>query len=82
VSAEQHVNNHRIRSAMHIHESRVEEQLVFAMLTDYDEAITFGDPEPLHQRLVEGIGEAALLFGREATGRGAPSHLRALVAGS
>lgn len=67
--SEQHGNNHRIRPAMHIHESRVKEQLVFAMLTDHDEAITFGDPEPLHQRLVEGIGEGALLFGREATGR-------------
>ena len=44
-------------------------QLVFAMLTDHDEAVPFGDAEPLHQRLVEGVGEAALLFRRETTGR-------------
>jgi hypothetical protein len=69
VGAEQDGDNHRISPAMDIHESGVEEQLVFALLTDYDEAIPFGDPEPLHQRLVEGIGEATLLFGREATGR-------------
>jgi hypothetical protein len=52
---------------MDIQESRVQEQLVFAMLTDHDEAVPLGDAQPLHQRLVEGIGEAALLFRREAT---------------
>jgi hypothetical protein len=38
------------------------------MLTEHDEAIPFEDAEPLNQRLIEGIGEAALLFRREATG--------------
>jgi hypothetical protein len=44
----------------------VKQQLVVVTPAAHDEALPFGDAEPLHQRLVESVGEAALLFRREA----------------
>src|SRR3546814_3542852 len=54
------------RVALHAHEGGMEEKFIRSVLAQDHEPVALGDTQPLEERLVERIGECALLCAREA----------------
>src|SRR3546814_20402408 len=54
------------RVALHAHEGGMEEQFIRSVLAQDHEPVALGDTPPMEERLVERIGECALLCAREA----------------
>src|SRR3546814_3388129 len=54
------------RVALHAHEGGMEEKFIRSVLAQDHEPVALGDTQPLEERLVERIGECALLCARRS----------------